>query len=101
MGARVCRIRYFSGQQFRHESAAERASVESWTETLIGPVVDAVALAIEVTEFPARSLTIKVLVSRKNRRCVPGVGRRELGTRAIASGTTLLGRDDDDAVRRA
>ena len=77
----------------------DETAVETGTIALVAAVAIAAVLAIHVLERPARSLTVEVLIGRKNRRRLPGVARVDLSTHLVAAGRALLRRQEDDAVR--
>src|SRR5688572_6820923 len=88
----------------RHLLAVElvdQATVEPGTPALVGTVVDACASAVDVSELTLCALAVLILKVRKNRRTLPGRAAGELRAEPARSRTTLLGRDDDDAVGRA
>ena len=89
------------GRRVRNESATVGAAIQLRSEALVGPVVHAVARAVEILELTASALTIQILVIRENRRLVPRISGANFGASSISTRRALLGRDHDDAVRGA
>src|SRR5215204_3251518 len=85
----------------RARELVDESAVELRAPALVRTVVDAAASAVDELEVAAEALAVRVLVLRENGRRIPRVVRGELRAHAALRRPALLGRDDDDPVRRA
>ncbi len=83
-----------------YECAAHCAAIQPRPIALVVEVVVAAALAVNVLELSAGTLPVEILEIRQDRRLVKRVGGVDLGVGVGTGRSTLLGRDDDDTVRR-